>query len=200
MKSKYSRKLLVSILALIFLIFSILAIQYTYARYITALTTKSYVELGSWLININEQNIMANSNFTNAISPVLNSDSDYIADGKFVPTSTGYAQIVIDYSNVKVPFKYELTITQDDDLFIEDINITDYQINSGTFHTFDGSAITNTIIPNGTSTSQTVKFNFAWKDGTGSGEALNDAEDTKASRDFQNIKLHFNISFTQLIS
>ena len=198
MKFKYSRKILFFILALIFLIFSILSIQYTYARYITALTTKSYVELGSWLINLNGQNIMDNPNFTGVITPVF-TETEYVAENKFVPTSTGYAEIIIDYSDVKVPFMYILTISQDADTLIEDINITDYEID-GTSSVFNGTAISRTIVPDGNTTSQTVKFNFGWKDGTGSGETLDNAEDTKASRDFPNTKLHFNISFTQLAS
>lgn len=199
MKFKINIKLLIMLCALICLIMSALVIRSTYARYITSLTTKSYVEMGSWSIKINNQNIIDNSNFTSVITPVFNTTSDYIASNKIAPTSVGYAEFSIDYSEVKVPFKYELTFSQDDpnaeeSTYLKDFILTTYQIDSTQFSYTDGAIISDTISPDGITTSTNLYFNFTWAD---NGE-LTDIQDTKYSRDVQNIKLNFNIVFTQI--
>lgn len=199
LKFKFNLKLFIILCALICLLLTSLVIRSTYARYVTSLTAKSYVEMGSWSIIVNTQNVIDNSDFTSVLTPIFNSGSEYIAADKVVPTSTGSVEIYIDYSNVKVPFRYDLTFSQDapdaeGSTYLKDLKLTNYSIDSSVF-TYYGTTISNTLTPNATKTSTSLKFNFTWDDDTGD---LTDIEDTKYSRDFQDIHLNFNIKFTQI--
>lgn len=195
MKFKFNKKLLTLLSSFIFLAFSIISIRDTYARYITSLTTKSYVELGSWQISINDHDIMNNSNFSGAILPLANTSTQYVTANKIVPGVTGDITLKIDYSNVRVPFKYELSYTPDNVSFLEDIKFTNYTIDATTSE-YTGANITNTITPDGHTTMQTLKLTFTWLDGTD--ESSDDVQDTNYANILESIKLNFNISFTQI--
>ncbi len=197
MKFKFNMRLLILICAFVFLVFSIISIRDTFARYISSLTTKSYVEMGSWLIAVNDHNVMENSNFSAAMTPLVSTSSEYVAEGKIVPGATGYVELEIDYSNVRVPFTYAINYEPDDSTPIKDIKLVGYTIGETT-STYTGGDITSTIIPDNVTTSQTVKFNFLWLDTAG--EESDDIQDTKFSNTLENVKLNFDISFTQLTS
>lgn len=199
MKSKINIKTLFFLLSILFLILTIFLIQFTYARYITALTAKSYVEMGSWLIRVNNQNIIENSDVSDVITPVFDSNPQYIAEGKISPTSTGYVEITIDYQEVTVPFKYEISLEPDTNTILEDFKLISYSIDGGSTVSVDDSSsiITATIAPNETTRTRTIKLNFAWLDGA-EDEALDDIEDTAYSRNVDALGLRFNMAFTQL--
>lgn len=198
MKSKFNIKLLFFLLTLLFLIITIISIRTTYARYVTSLTATSYVELGRWLILVNNQNIIENSDISDIITPVFSADSEYITEGKIVPTSTGHVEITIDYEEVTVPFKYEISYEYDAATILEDFNFTSYSINGGEEVSVEstGGILTDTIYPDESVRTQTLKLNLAWKDGEG--EKLNDAEDTAYSHNIDELGLRFNMEFTQL--
>lgn len=195
-KNKFSLKLLYLILALIFLILTIISIRSTYARYVTSLTAKSYVDLGRWMILVNNQNIIENSDLSDVITPVFSEDSEYIADGKIVPTSSGYIDITIDYSNVTVPFKYELSFEQAEETLLEDFRLTDYSIDGIPVESLDG-VISSVVVPDEvTDKTQTMRLNFGWYDGKN--EVLDDIDDTNYSYNNDSLQFKFSISFTQL--
>jgi len=194
-KFKFNKKLLILLCSFIFLAFSIISIRDTYARYVTSLTTKSHVELGRWLLTVNNHNIMENSDFSAAISPLLNTSTDYMLENKIVPGSSCYIDFNVDYTNVNMPFRYTLTYNPDATAYLEDLKFTTYTIN-GVTSEYIGNSLTSIIIPDGVTTLQNLKLNFIWLDGAG--EASDDIADTKYAYDNDKIKLHFNISFTQL--
>ena len=198
MNLKINKKLLFLILTIIFLILLIITISSTYARYVTSLTAKSTVELGSWLISVNNQNIMDNPDVSSTITPIFNEDSEYIAQGVIAPTSTGYVVITVDYSKVTVPFQYDITFEHEADSPLEDFNLTSYSIDNGELVTVtDPTApITNAIAPTDTPRTKTFKLNFEWFDGEG--ENSNDIEDTAFYINNSQIGLRFNMKFTQL--
>lgn len=198
MKYKLNLKLLFFILTLSFLLVTVFFMYSTYARYVTALTATSTVELGSWLIEVNNQNIIENSDLSEKIVPVFESNPEYIAEDKIVPTSTGYVEINIDYEKVNVPFKYEVTFSQGNSTVLEDFKFTSYSINGGSLISVDdsNSIITETIPPTETDRTRSLLLNFAWIDETG--EAMNDIQDTAYSRNFENLDFRFNVNFTQL--
>ena len=197
MKSKFKIKILFFILTLLFLMLTIFLIRSTYARYITSLTAKSSVELGSWLIEVNNQNIIQDSDISEIVTPIFNENSEYIAQGKISPTSTGYVEIKLDYSEVTVPFKYEISFEHDDATVLEDFKLTSYSIDNGALTNVDANGIIqDTIAPDETLRTRTLILNLSWLDGTG--EVLNNTQDTAFSRNFEEIGLRFNISFVQL--
>lgn len=198
MKYKVNKKILFFILGLLFLVLTIFLIRTTYARYVTSLTAKSTVELGSWLIRVNNQNIIQNSDVSDVVTPVFNSDSEYIAEGKISPTSTGHVEIAIDYQEVTVPFKYEISFANDSSTLLEDFKLSGYSVDGGSIVSVDNSndIITGTILPDETTRTRTLKLNFGWIDGEG--ETLNDIQDTTFSRNNAELGLRFTIVFTQL--
>ncbi len=197
MKSKFNIKILFFMLAFIFLILTILTIRSTYARYVTSLTAGGSVELGRWLIKVNDQNIMENSDLSKKIIPKF-SGSTYIAEDKIVPTSTGSVQIKLDYQDVTVPFQYDISFATSEDTFLEDFKITSYSVDDGelinTTETF--TSITDSIYPNNATRTRVIKLNFTWLDGDG--EQLDDVEDTTFSYITDELGLRFNLTFTQL--
>lgn len=200
MKYKVNKKILFFVLALLFLILTIFLIRTTYARYITSLTAKSYVEMGSWLIRVNNQNIMQTSDISEWVVPVFNSNPEYIAEGKISPTSTGSVTITIDYEEVTVPFKYEISFEHDNSTLLEDFKLTGYSVDGGSVVSVSDSddVITDTISPDETTRTRTLTLNFGWIDGEGSGETLNDIQDTAFSRNNDELGLRFTMEFTQL--
>ena len=200
MKYKVNKKILFFVLALLFLVLTIFLIRTTYARYVTSLTAKSSVEMGRWLILVNNQNIIQNSDVSDWIFPEFSSDSEYIAEGKISPTSTGHVEITIDYQDVTVPFKYEISFTTDDSTFLNDLKLTGYSVDGGAIVSIDESnpIITDTILPTETTRTRTLDLNFAWIDGNESGETLNDIQDTAFSRNNDELGLRFTMEFTQL--
>lgn len=200
MKYKFNKKILFSLLTAIFIVLTIFLIGFTYARYITSLTANSTVELGSWLILVNNQNILQNADVSEVIVPEFNSDSEYIAEGKIAPTSTGHIQININYQKVTVPFKYEISFATDNSTLLEDFKLVSYSINNGSVVTIDEDdyIVTNTISPNEITRTQVIDLNFEWIDGEDSDETFNDIQDTAFSRDNSELGLRFNLEFTQL--
>lgn len=198
MNFKINKKSLFFYLGILFLILVIITIQSTYARYVTSLQAKSTVELGSWLILVNNQNIIENSDVSDTIVPIFNTNSEYIAEGVIAPTSTGYVEITLDYSKVTVPFKYDITFTTDEATLLEDFVLTGYSVNAGELVeiTDPDAPITDTISPSDTTRTRTLKLNFEWLDGTG--ETFDNIEDTAFSRNNEQLGLRFNMSFTQL--
>lgn len=198
MKYKFNKKILFSLLTAIFIVLTIFLIGFTYARYITSLTANSTVELGSWLILVNNQNILQNADVSEVIVPEFN--SEYIAEGKIAPTSTGHIQININYQKVTVPFKYEISFATDNSTLLEDFKLVSYSINNGSVVTIDEDdyIVTNTISPNEITRTQVIDLNFEWIDGEDSDETFNDIQDTAFSRDNSELGLRFNLEFTQL--
>lgn len=199
MNSKFYIKILLFFAALIFLVITIMSIRNTYARYVTSLTAGGSVELGRWLIKVNDQNIIQDSNLSNKITPIIDS-SNYIAEGKIVPSSTGYAEIEFNYQEVTVPFVYDIKFTCDESTVIEDFKLTSYSIDGGETVTVDDTftSITETITPDNATRTKTFKLNFAWLDETDEGATLTDIQDTERSRNIQDLGLRFDIEFTQL--
>ena len=198
MKFKFNIKLYFFILAILFLILTVFLINSTFARYITALTTTSTVEMGRWSILVNNQNIMENSNLSERITPVFNSNPNYIAEDKIVPTSTGYVTININYEEVSVPFEYKISFDQGNSTPLADFKFTDYSVDGGSAIQVDNanSIITGTITPDGITAERNFLLNFAWVDDPSA--SFDDTEDTAYSRNFDELNLLFNLEFTQV--
>lgn len=200
MNFKINKKILFFFFGMFFLAITIFLIQATYARYVTALTAKSTVEMGSWLIRVNNQNILQNSDLSEIITPVFNSDSEYIAEGKISPSSTGNVEISIDFEEVTVPFKYEISFETDESTLLEDFKLTGYSVDGGTIVPVNDSntVITGMVSPDETNRTRNFNLNLGWIDGEDSNEALNDIQDTAFSRNNTELGLRFTIVFTQL--
>lgn len=198
MKSKINIKLLFFLATIISLILTIISIRTTYARYVTSLTTKSYVELGKWLILVNNQDITNNSDVSSVVTPVFTT-SDYIATGNLAPTSSGAVEITFNYEDVTVPFTYNLSFSHEADSALADLKLLSYSVNDGELVNVDDptTIITDTIYPTDTTRTRTFKLNFTWFDGEG--ESSNDIQDTVYANTVDKIGLRFNMEFIQIV-
>ena len=198
MSLKINKKLLLFFLAIIFLILAIITIRTTYARYVTALTAKSTVELGSWLILVNNQNILNNSNVSDWVFPSFNENTEYIANGVIAPTSTGNVTITLDYSKVTVPFKYDISFATATDTLLEDFVLKSYSVDGGEAIeiTEENPLVSDTIAPTDTTRTRTLKLNFEWVDDNNN--VLNDIANTAFTRNNEELGLRFTMEFTQL--
>lgn len=200
MKFKFNIKFSFFILTILFFILTIFLINSTFARYLTALTATSTVEFGSWSILVNDQNIIENTNLSEFIIPVFNSNPTYIAEDKIVPTSSGYVKININYEEVSVPFEYKISFNQGNSTPLEDFKFTNYTIDGNSEIIVDDSvsSIIGTINPDGVTTERDFILNFAWIDDNSA--SLDDTQDTSYSRNFEDLNFLFNLEFTQLES
>lgn len=191
------------VLALLGVILCFITIQMTYARYITSLPQSSYVKLGSWLLTINDQNVIQNSDISELIVPNFSTqleDVKLATNGKIVPTSKAYVELILDYSKVSTLFKYELTINQSDDNLLSDLKITDITVNDEVYTPEENNLVTFTLDPT-TSTTQTIRFYIQWDDSESDTTYMNDIVDTKFAKS-QDTDFTFllNIKFTQVMN
>lgn len=181
-------------------IFSILLllnlIQESYAKYTSSASANSSFTIAEWSFNINNQDIITNSNFSSTISPVIDTSS-YIKSGVIAPTSTGYFDIVIDSTNVGVAYDQTITISKDQTNTVTDINFTGYKINNGTLQTFNNNSSITISHGLNDSTVNTYRFYIQWFEGTG--ENMNNADDTLASHEGI-AKIDVDVSFVQRAS
>ena len=107
--------LLFFVLTIIFLILAIITIQSTYARYVTALTATSSIELGTWSFSINNQNIMENSDISSTVVPIFNEDSEYIAE----KNTRDYAAKLMTFQK-----DFAKAVSEKDETKLEELNTT----------------------------------------------------------------------------
>lgn len=198
MKFKFSMKLLLLLSAFSFLIISAFCIAGTYARYVTSLNSKSQIDISSWMLKVNEQDVINNSDFSSNLALTFNTGDDYseyIVENKIAPTATGYAEVLIDYSTITLPFTYSITFASDN---LEDLTFTGYSLDGGAIIPHNTTTITKNVTPDGVTTAQSFKLHFAWNDGTG--QSLDDTEDTAYARAATSTELSLDVTFTQLDS
>lgn len=181
------------LLALASLLLLVSVIQNTYAKYISKATANSNFTIASWNFKVNNQDINANSNFSNVIVPVFENNPN-IKDNVIAPTSEGYFDINIDHSNVDVSFTEKINLNLSDANTVSDLKITGYAINDGSIIEFNGNEISTDCL-----LSDNVKINkyriyVTWIDGDG--QTMQNKDDTEATKN-GNASISVSLSFIQ---
>jgi hypothetical protein len=168
------------LLACISLLILVNLVQETYAKYVSSADATSNLTIARWAFTVNNQDIIANSNFSNTIVPVFDANAN-ISTGVIAPTSTGYFDITIDSSNVGVSFDEVITLSASESNTVDDLVFTGYKKNDGEIISFgeDATTFTTTHLLGEANTTNTYRFFIAWIDGTG--ETMDNADDTEAS-------------------
>ncbi len=133
-------RLLIACLSLLILIDMV---QDSYAKYISGATATKELTIAEWSFKINNQDVLANSDFSNTIVPVF-AGNTYIRQGVIAPSSTGYFDITIDSTNTAVAYDQTIELSLTDDNTVTDLQITGYSLNSGTLVQF--ADVTNPTI------------------------------------------------------
>lgn len=188
------------LLACISLLLLVNMVQDTYAKYVSSADANSHFAIARWNFTVNNQDIIANNDFSNTIVPTWDSN-DHIEDGVIAPTSTGYFELTIDSSNVGVSFDQTITLSPGTTNSVSDIIITGYTLNDGPLVTIantNTSTITSTHLLGEETTVNTYKFFIKWNDDAAT-EQMNNAADTAASVE-GTANVHINLNFIQKAS
>lgn len=195
------KKILFFILILIIII-TLLLIAQTYAKYLTSTSGTASIPVAKWNIVLNNQSIKNNADITSSIIPVFPGNEN-IAQGIIAPTSTGYFDLSLDFSDVDVSCSYSISSTVDESSLIKDLVITGYSINDGSVVNLDyyNQEIENTILYTDTNRTQNIRVFIMWNDDAETSNMSNQ-EDTSASSssaDSTNVALFkVSINFKQI--
>ena len=183
------------LLAMISLLVLVNTIQESYAKYISSASANSNFSIAQWTFKVNDQDVLSNNEFSSTIVPVIN-ENDNIREGYIAPTSTGYFDIIIDYSNVGVAFNEVLTLAPGTNS-VADLKITGYSVNDGSMIPFanDNYNINVNHYLNDGTYRDVYRFYVEWIDGDG--ESMDNAADTEASQT-RSASIAINLKFIQL--
>ena len=78
-------------------------------QYFTQTKRDIGTDIKKWNIKVNDTDIKTGMSLTDKITATF-TGSDHIADNTIAPTSEGFFEITLDYSDVEVSFKYEINI------------------------------------------------------------------------------------------
>ena len=202
MKRKNKLRVL-EILCIISLLFTIVSIRRTYARYFEKVDTTYQTHIKRWLIKINDLNIHEAKSLSEVVQPVL-VENENMNNNTLVPGRTGYFDMMIDYTYVDLAFKYEFSIEQLNETQLKDFEIYGYEIVDG-----DKSTVTETkqikgvIDPNKDLNSanekkRDIRILFRWNDGDGS--IMDNKLDTQyRSEENEALNYRATLKFTQYI-
>ena len=187
------------LIAFISLLLLIDLVQDTYAKYITSVEANAPFTIARWYFEVNEQDVISNSDFSNTIVPQFDSNAN-IASGVIAPTSTGHFEVEIDATDVGVSYDQVISLVQSDDNTVSDIRFTGYKIGEGSVIDFDDqehTSITTTHLLGQGSSTTTYTFYIEWLDGTG--ETMDNEDDTEAAAN-GTAAVTVNIQFIQKAS
>ena len=191
LKSRKTRLLL----ALISLLFLVNLMQESYAKYISSAAANGNFTIARWAFIVNNQDVLANNNFSSTISPTFDTNANIKAN-VIAPTSTGHFEVQIDSSDVDVAFDEIITLTQATDNTVSDLKFTGYSINNGAVIPLSGNSPTITVNHdlNELVTTNTYCFYIEWYDGVD--ETMDNADDADAS--YEGVaQVNVNLQFIQ---
>jgi len=191
-----------AILVLI-IVFLLVIIRSTYAKYRTGRETGAQLRIAQWNIKINDEDISENSDFSELIDLVYDENPN-IANEVIAPTSTGYFIVNLESTGTELPFDYEFSMDVSDSA-VSDYRIISYLKYDGTsYHNpltseelaalkadtehlveleSSSSTITGEVDPGATLTTPVITsfiINFGWYDGEN--ELLNNTNDVQTSK------------------
>lgn len=204
------KKRMKMVIAFVLLTVSLSLMSNTYSRYIADTNGDVDIEFAKWQILVNNNDIINSSiseiNFTPTIEQNQNIEDNFIA-----PSSKGYFDINIDYTNVDVSFNYTITLNIENEE-IPDLMMTKYAIidsdyvegNELNYLTLQNNIISNTLYQQSNEENKpfTIRVYFEWYEGEN--ELMdNDADSVIGNKAANNEEVNFNINaniaFKQII-
>ena len=191
------KKRIFLIFACLWIIISLLIIRSTYAKYLTSIDGDTNVNIAQWNLILNEQDIIKNSDFSSTLSLEVPKTDYHIAD-YMVPGATGYYDLILDSSNVSLPFRFHITCSVDENSDIKDAKIIGYSRNGNSQITYlDDSETEITDSVADTVDTCSVRVYVKWID-EDSSETMNDTDDTSVAINSGKAIITTKISFEQI--
>lgn len=197
---KIYKKLVLIILALLFLVLLAFLINEIYAKYLSSATGNASIPISRWNITVNDVSIKENSDISAKISPVF-PGNDNIASNIIAPTAEGYFDLTFDFTNVDVSFKYEVNVSTDETSSVQDIVATGYSVDGGEKITFTNlnESISDTIYLNDKIDSRTIRVYVMWNDDPDT-SSMNNIDDTESTLTSNSAAvLNVSVAFTQVV-
>lgn len=186
-------KLIIACLSL-FLLISF--VQDTYAKYNTEATGEANINIARWQIMINNQDIITDSFITNVISPTIIANP-HVKSGTLAPLSTGYFDLILNYTNVDVSFDYDIISSINISSDVTDLHVTGYSENGGSITPVtENLNISDTVLFSEPIRTKTVRVYITWDDSAS--ENMNNSDDTMASITNGKAILSVSLNFSQI--
>ena len=208
---KNKRRYFIMLVVLIMLAL-IVALIPTLSKYITTTEGETSVNVARWEIKVNNQSIRQNKDISGVITPVF-PGSTHIAEDVIAPSSEGYFELTLDFSEADVSCDYVITF-QTLDSNVTDLVVTSYVAPDGTTVSISNATPGNNLDINGqylygslaaTNLSQHYKINVVWNDNAAT-ENMDNEEDTAATvpanptDEYATSSMNVQIAFTQKVS
>ena len=169
-----------------------------YAKYLTSAEGSTTLTIANWNILVNDLSIKNNTDISNSIVPVF-PGNEHIESGIIAPTVEGYFDLNLDFSNADVSFKYEISVTSDENSSVKDLVATGYSLDNGEKISFENynETISETITLSSNINTRKVRVYIMWNDDDESQTMTND-DDTISTSIENPPLLNVNVSFTQV--
>lgn len=201
---KNNKKFLLLLIG-IFICLLLFSIVQIYAKYLTSASGKTGITIAKWNISVNNKSIKNNSDISAAIEPKFDG-STHISPDIIAPTAEGYFDLVFDFSDVDVSFKYEINVSADETSSVTDLVATGYSVVDSdqipddwekiTFDAFN-QPITDTVLLTDNLDKRTIRVYILWNDDENTAPMTNE-QDTESTKQDNPALLDVNISFTQI--
>lgn len=196
---KISKKFILVIITCILLVLLTFLISQVYAKYITSVTGNASIAISRWNIKVNDLSVKNNDDISAKITPVF-PGNDNIAANIIAPTAEGYFDLVFDFSDVDVSFKYDINVTADDTSAVSDLVTTGYSIDGGTRVNFAdfNTPISDTIHLADNINSRTIRVYVMWNDDPDTA-TMNNIDDTASTlKSDSSAVLKVSVALTQV--
>ena len=169
-----------------------------YAKYITSTEGNTSFTIANWNILVNNMSIITDSDISSSIVPVF-PGTEHIASGIIAPTAEGYFDLNLDFSNVDVSFKYDISVSADENSSVQDLVAIGYSLDDGEKIIFENynDPISEIIELSSELDTRKVRVYIMWDDDESSQTMTNDDDTLSTSSESQPL-LHVNVSFTQI--
>lgn len=198
---KISKKIILLFIISILLVFLFFLLGQTYAKYKTAVTGNAVIAISRWDIKVNSQSIKNNDDISAKIQPVF-LGNDNIASNIIAPTAEGYFDLVFNFKDVDVSFKYDINVSSDENSAVSDLVATGYSVDGGEKISFDdfNSPISEKFTLADKPEGRTIRIYIMWNDNPDT-SSMNNIDDTLSTMKSDNSAvLKVNIAFTQVAS
>ena len=203
MINNYKKYIIISLLLAIILIGGGFT-YYTYAKYISSISSDTEVSLARWSIKINNQDVSSGSQFSNVITPVFAGNAN-IAPNVIAPTAEGYFDIDLDVTNTDVSLRYEITTSDNEDSAVDDLIISGYSIDGGQRQSVvnngqnSGLMVSGTIAHDSLDKEVEIRVYLMWNDDPSNGATMDNFDDADAASVSTNkAKVNVNVRVIQL--
>ena len=167
----------------------------TYGKYVTDIDESANIKIARWRILINNEDVRNNSTSSSVISPIFEGNSN-IESNVIAPHAEGYFDLIIDGSDADVSFKYEVSISVNEESAVKDLIVTGYSINSEEKIDTNETSISNIIPLSQDNKIINIRVFIKWNDDDDS--TMSNEDDTIATMTNIGAKMDISLKFTQV--